>query len=103
MLRCQCFQNPFNAYAAIKKYQNKQGSFIGVVDETGCVIKVYDVETKSVTYEFNRGITSCKIESLRFDALSQMILLTNTKYTVHTFSLTKDAMAKPSWSSFLKV
>lgn len=64
-----------------------KGSFVGIVDSSGCYIYVYSLQTKKLEFEFIRGKMSSTISWMQFSHDNKYLVLINDKLTVHIFRL----------------
>lgn len=66
---------------------NKDGTLIATSSEVGTLIRVYDIKTKQLKFEFRRGTSQSTIYDLAFNTNSTKLACSSSHGTIHFFSL----------------
>jgi WD40 repeat protein len=65
---------------------DNDGKYIATASEKGTIIRLYDVDTKSLLNEFRRGTEKANITQLAFHPNMSMLLVESDKGTIHIFN-----------------
>lgn len=69
---------------------SRDGKYIATASETGTVVRVFNIETLNLEYEFRRGSKTAKIFDLCFNKDSTILGCYSNNGTVHLFEIYND-------------
>lgn len=75
------------------------GTYLATASEKGTLIRVFEIKTGRISYEFRRGADKAEIYSIQFNAEGSKICVGSDKGTVHIFNL-EASPAMPAESEF---
>lgn len=79
---------------------SNNGTFVATASERGTLIRVYNIETLALEYEFRRGSQSANIYDICFNKEGTLLACTSSNGTIHLFELTKEDNNKNVKSMF---
>lgn len=69
---------------------NTDGTFVATASDTGTLIRVFNVETEMLAYEFRRGTNSVEIYDISFSNNMEYLACCSANGTVHIWDLNSD-------------
>lgn len=70
---------------------NSKGTYVATASETGTLIRVFNIETEKMEYEFRRGSQSACIYDICFNNDTKLLACSSGNGTVHVWDLYNDA------------
>ncbi|ARF12432.1 WD repeat protein [Klosneuvirus KNV1] len=73
---------------------SNNGIFVATASERGTLIRVYNIETLTLEYEFRRGSQSASIYDICFNKDGSLLACSSSNGTIHLFDLSKEENTK---------
>lgn len=80
---------------------NSDGTYVVTASEIGTIIRIFNIDTGQMEYEFRRGTSSAKIYDLVFNQTSTLLACYSGNGTIHMFELYEDIKTTKNTISIL--